>query len=125
MSRKSNLKQFQLITNGDMSTASLTSPVTNIEFMDNIGVQLEWSGSPVGNFQVQVSIDYNQDYQGNVLNAGNWVPLQLNGSQNVPTSVGSPILLDLNQLSPPWIRVVYTRTSGSGTLQAWIAGKMV
>lgn len=123
--RKSNLQQFQLITSGDMS-ASITGPVTNIQFLDNIGVQFNFSGAPSGNFQIQVSIDYNQDINGNVINAGNWVPVTLSsGSVNANTSLGSPIYVDLNQLSAPFIRVVYVRTSGSGTLNAFISGKMV
>ena len=126
--RKSNLKQFNTIANGDMSLPTITSAVTNIEFLDNIGVQLEWSGAPVGIFQIQVSIDYNQDSFGNVLNAGTWVPIifpsPISGS-DIPTSSGSPIYIDMNQLSAPWIRVVYNGASGTGTLNAWIAGKMV
>lgn len=127
MSRKSNLKRYKMVTAGDMSTASITSPVTNIEWLDNIGVQLNWTGSPVGNFQVQVSMDYDQDINGNVINAGNWVAILLQpaNSVNAPTSLGSPIYIDLNQLSAPWIRVVYARTSGSGSLNAFITAKVV
>ena len=126
MSRKSNLKRFNSIVNGSMA-ASITSPVSNIEFLDNIGVQLNWTGSPVGNFQVQVSLDYDQDNNGNVINAGNWVAvvLQPGSSINAPTTLGSPIVIDLNQLSAPWLRIVYNRTSGSGTLNAFVSAKMV
>lgn len=123
MSRKNNLQVFQLITAGDMSAASLTSPVTNIQFLDNIGIQLSWTGSPVGTFTVQVSADYNQDSLGNVLAAGHWVTLTLPTSPT--TASGSPIYLDLNQLSAPWIRVVYTKTSGTGSLSAFITAKML
>ena|ERR1035437_779912 len=123
--RKGNLKRFKTIANGNMS-GSLISPVTAIEFMDNIGYQLNFTGSPVGNFQVQVSMDYDQDNNGNVLNAGNWIAVTLsNNSINAATSLGSPIYIDLNQLSAPWIRVAYNYTSGSGTLNAFICGKMV
>ena len=123
--RKSNLKRFKTITSGDMS-GNLTSTVTAIEFMDNIGYQLNFTGSPVGNFQVQVSMDYDQDNNGNVINDGNWVAVTLSsGSVNAATSLGSPIFIDLNQLSAPWIRVVYNHTSGSGTLNAFICGKMI
>lgn len=125
MSRKSNLKRFKTIVNGNMA-GSLISTVTNIEFLDNIGVQLNFSGSPVGNFQVQVSIDYDQDINGNVINAGSWVPVQLsNSSTNAPSSLGSPIYIDLNQLSAPWIRIAYNFTSGTGILSAFICAKMV
>jgi hypothetical protein len=123
--RKSNLKRFKTITSGDMS-GSLTSAITAIEFMDNIGYQISFSGAPVGNFQVQVSMDYDQDINGNVIHAGEWIAIPLsNGSIDVPTSLGSPIYIDLNQLTAPWIKLVYTRTSGSGTCNTFISGKMV
>lgn len=121
--RKSNLKQFQTLTNGDMAQATLTSQVTNINRLDNIGLQFNWTGSPVGNFAVQVSADYNQDEFGNVTNAGHWAPITL--SPSPATSAGSPIYIDLAGLSAPWIKVVYTKVSGTGTLQIYITGKMI
>ena len=117
------LKGFQTITNGDM-TGDLTSTVTNILGMDNVGIQIEWTGSPTstGTFQVQVSSDYNQDAQGNVLNSGHWVNVALNPAPGVST--GSPIYINITGLAAPWIRVTYTHGgSGAGTLQAWISGK--
>lgn len=124
MSRKNNLLRFQNIVNGDMSQASITSTVSNIQFLDNIGIQLNFTGTPTGSFAVQLSIDYAQDDQGNVTNAGNWVPITFT---TPPVAAGAPgtIYLDLNQLSAPWIRVVYTKGSSTGTLQGFITGKML
>lgn len=131
--RKSNLQKFQCITSGDMSQASITSTITSIEFLDDIGYQFNWTSSPVGTIAIQVSIDHAQDAQGNVTVAGNWTPLTFtywNGAAfvtatSIPTSVGSPVYIDLALLSAPWIRAVYTKGSGSGTLNAFITGKMV
>lgn len=131
--RKSNLRLFKNIDAGDMSQASVTSTVSNIQMLDNIGLQLSWTSSPVGTFAVQVSADHAQDTEGNVTTAGQWTPITLTyllsgaitQDTSIPTSVGSPIYLDLNQLSAPWIRIVYTRTSGSGTLSGYITAKMV
>jgi len=125
-SRKNTLLSYKTVVAGDMS-GNITSPVTNIQFLDNVGIQFNFSGSPVGYFQVQVSIDYAQDMLGNITNAGNWTPLfftQLSSS-NIPTSSGSPIYLDLSELSAPWIRSVYTATSGSGTLNSFITAKEI
>jgi hypothetical protein len=124
MSRKNTLLNFQTITNGDMSLSSLTSAVTNIQRADNIGLQFNFTGSPVGTFQVQVSIDYAQDMEGNVTNPGNWIPVQLQSSPVASGSAGQ-IYIDLTQLSAPWIRTVYTKTSGTGTLNAFISTKMI
>ncbi len=130
---KPNLRVFKSIDSGDMSTASITSSITNIGQLDNIGIQLSWSGSPVGTFAIEISADHAQDIEGNVTVVGQWTPLVLTyftggvfiTSATVPTSVGSPIYLDLTQLSAPWIRVTYTRGSGSGTLNAHITAKAV
>lgn len=115
-----------------MSTGTLTSLVTNIQMLDDIGVQFNWTDSPSGAFQVQVSADYAQDAEGNVTNSGQWASVAftylLSGTvttaTTIPTSVGTPIYLDLTLLSAPWIRTVYTG-SGAGTLTAYVTAKMV
>lgn len=123
--RKSNLESFHNIVAGDMSQATITSIVTNIEQLDNIGFQLNWSGtSPVGTIAIQVSLDYAQDYLGNVTNTGTWATIGITPTPSVSGNTGSAYI-DVNQLSAPWIRAVYTKTSGVGTLQGWITGKMV
>lgn len=124
--RKNVLKKYQTVTNGDMS-GNITSSITALAYLDNVGYQFNISGTPTGTLQVQVSADHAQDEFGNVTVAGNWVPLTFNGSANVVITAGSPspIYLDLNQLSAPWIRAVYTATSGSGTLNAFITAKML
>lgn len=133
--RKNNLVSFTNIAAGDMATATVTSDVTNIQFLDNIGLQLNWTGSPVGSFAIQISADYAQDNSSppNVTTTGHWIPLVLSywdgsafvTSASIPTSLGSPIYLDLALISAPWIRIVYTKSSGSGTLTGTITAKTV
>ena len=116
-----------------MGASTITSDVTDIQFLDDVGYQFDFSGSPVGTFSIEVSANYSQDYQGNVENAGTWIPLVFtywNGSAfvtdtSIPASVGTPIYLDLALLSAPYIRAVYTGASGSGVLTATITAKMV
>lgn len=113
--------------------ATVTSPVTDIQFLDNIGIEFDFTGAPVGSFQVQVSASYSQDMNGNVQNVGSWSPVVVNywdgtamvTATAIPTSVGSPVYIDLNQLSSPFLRVVYTRVSGSGTLDCYLTAKMI
>lgn len=123
-SRKNVLPPFAIISSGDMSQSSLTSTVTNIQYMDNICISLVWTGSPTGTFAVQGSLDHQQDALGNIITAGNWIALGLSPNPAATGSAGST-LIDLNQLSFPYIRVVYTKTSGTGTLNAKIGGKML
>lgn len=120
MSRKNNILKFQNITNGDMSQATITSAITDIQFLDNIGIQLNFTGSPVGIAAIQVSADHAQDMFGNVTMAGSWATITSSSMVG-----GSPIYFDLNQLSAPYLRIVYTKTSGTGTLNGFITAKML
>lgn len=124
---KNVLPVCQIITSGNMS-ANVTSSILEIEFLDNIAIQLNFSGTPTGTFQVQVSLDYNPGTGGTVLNAGTWTALNLEDfNQDPPVASGSSgsIIIDLNQLSIPYLRVVYVAGSGSGTLNAFAFGKTV
>lgn len=118
---KNELLEISLFSAGVMTgTNVLTSPVINLNFLDNLGVQLHFTGTPTGTFQVQVSADYNPTTH----NAGHWVAIVLDP---VPVAAGAPddIYIDMNQLSAPWVRVVYTNASGSGVLDGFATAKSV
>lgn len=123
MSRKNALTPYQLFTNADMSD-DLTSAPTNIDWLDNISFHLIFTGSPVGVFYVEVSSNYKQGPDGNALIAGDWIALPIDP---VPIAGGDAdsIMLDLNQLGVPWVRLSYVATSGSGSLNAFVTGKAV
>lgn len=107
-----------------MSQASITSRAIEIIRQDNVGIQLNWTGTPTGTFDFQVSVDHKEDSNGVVMEEGNWVSIPL----TTPiTAAGSPdsAYVDFNQLSAAYMRVVYTKTSGSGTLDGFIAAKGV
>lgn len=104
--------------------ASITSSAQEVKLQDNVGLQLNWTGSPVGTFSVQVSMDHLQDNLGNILVAGNWVTLTLSAAIAAAGSADSAYI-DLNQISAPYVRLVYTRTSGTGSLDAFIVAKGV
>lgn len=123
MSRKNVLPKFKNITAGDMS-ANITSTVTNIGYVDNVGIELSWTGTPTGTFTVEVSVSYEQDSQGNVINAGSWNALTLNPTPTASGSAGS-FYISLNQIEAPWIRVRYVRTSGTGVLTSFICTKEI
>lgn len=110
------------IFNTASMATSLTSPVVEIRNQDNVGIQLHWTGAPVGDFDFQVSSDHVQDSQGNVTNAGNWVSLPLSPAISAAGSADDAYV-DLNQMSAMYCRVVYTRTSGTGSLSGVIVAK--
>jgi hypothetical protein len=103
--------------------STITSNVTNILYLDNVSIQLNFTGTPTGGFAIQGSLDYAVE-NGTPTNAGNWVPLALTPNPAAAGSAGT-ILLNLTELSFPWIRVVYTPSSGTGTLDAYISAKQV
>lgn len=123
MPNKNTLLKAQVVTSGDMS-GNITSLVTNIQFLDNVGYQFNFTGTPTGAFAIEVSADYAQNAQGVVTNPGTWIPVTLPSSPVASGSAGS-IYIDLNQLSACWIRSTYAASSGSGTLNAYITGKSV
>lgn len=102
----------------------VTSSVTNIQFLDNIAYQVNFTGTPVGTFSVEVSVDHAQDSQGNVTVTGTWNALTLSPTPAASGAAGSAYI-DLNQLSAAYVRIKYTRTSGTGTLNGYITGKML
>lgn len=104
--------------------SSITSSAVEIRNQDNIGIQLNWTGTPVGTFAIQISSDHLEDMEGNVQVAGNWVSLPLSPAVAAAGSADSAYI-DLNQLSAQYIRIVYTRTSGTGSLTGIVVGKGV
>lgn len=120
---KNVLLPFAVVAAGDMS-ASITSPPTNVQYLDNIIYTFVWTGSPTGTFAFQVSEDYQPGTGGTVINAGTWIPLTLSATI-AATGGADNALIDLNQLPGSWVRFVYTRSSGTGTLAAYISGKAV
>lgn len=116
---------FQSITAGTMTgTSVINSKVTNIAWRDNVGVQLIWTGTPNGTFAIQVSLDYDpvKDPTGDGSGSGTWTPISLSTAITATGSANNAYA-DLNQLSSPWIRVVYTNTSSTGVLNCWVASK--
>lgn len=117
------LRKYHLITDGSMTgTAVITSKAVEIINLDNVFLQLDFTGTPNGTFAVQVSSDHLEDQEGNILVAGHWITLNLSPS---PAATGSAndIGIDLNQLGASYLRVVYTNTSSTGTLNAFVSGK--
>lgn len=122
---KNPLLKTPIFVDADMSQASLTSTIISVRYQDNICLQLNFTGTPTGTFDVQGSVDYNiSDPTDAVIVTGNWISVPLTPSP-VAAGAGDSILFDLNQQSYPFIRVVYTKTSGTGVLNGFVFGKQV
>lgn len=128
MSSRPIIAPYQVVggttgTSGDMS-GNITSTVTIIQNTSQIGYDISWSGSsPVGAITVQVSNSYTQNVDGSVKTAGNWTTVTLSAATNVSGNTGNGFI-DIDATGAYAIRLIYTRTSGTGTLTVFVAGKV-
>ena len=98
-----------------------TSLATLLPKMAHASYTFVWMGSsPVGVLTCQVSNDYSLNPNGSVNNPGNWttLPFAANVSANSGTG-GFDITTAFNA-----IRILYTATSGTGSLTATVAAKV-
>lgn len=123
MASRPIITPFSVITNGDMS-GNIISAVTVIQNLTMIGYDISWAGSaPVGAMSVQVSNTYSQNADGTVRDAGNWTTLTLSSPAPVTGATGNGFI-DIDATGAFAIRLVYTRTSGTGTMQAKLCAKV-
>lgn len=130
MASRPFIKPYHVIVNGDMSQASITSSATILQELTLVGYGLSWAGSsPVGTISVQISNDYALNPNGSIANAGTWttMTIQYNGAAvtSVPVtgSTGTGFI-DIDAISAYAMRIVYTKASGTGSLQAYVNAKV-
>lgn len=91
---------------------NVTSAAQNVKDVNSYGIQISTTGSPNGLFKLQVSLDEGSP-RGE--SATNWDDLE--NSQVYVNQAGSHSW-NVNEAMYNWVRLVYTRVSGSGTLSA-------
>lgn len=100
-----------LLNAGAMATATLTSTAIQIPTIPMACLYISWTGtSPVGTFSIQGSADNT-----------NFVDMGLNVAA-VATDTGTRFI-DIGPTAAAYIRVVYTKTSGTGSLTVIGAAK--
>ncbi len=116
------IDQYQVIDAADM-TSSVVSTVSIIQNITGVSYDISWTGTPTGTFSVEVSNTYEQNGEGEVYVAGDWNALPLSIT---PTASGSASngTIDILGSTAYAIRLRYTPTSGSGTLNATLTGKV-
>lgn len=116
MGRKNIVSNYaQFGTAGcNLATASTTSNVTEVQYMDNIGIVINWTGtSPVGAVTIQVSNDQLT-----------WDDLDFGNTIDVSGNTGTHII-EITQLPFSYLRAKYTKSSGVGTLYSSLTSKQV
>lgn len=118
---KNRLKSKQLQNAVAVSgTTTYNSAAVDIECIDNVSFQIVGTSTATGSAKVQVSFDYNQDSQGNVLNAGNWIT---KSTTAIDFGTSLTYEIELNQSPAPYVRLSYTNATNTGTLSVWVGGK--
>jgi len=110
MSEPVHLFNIQIVTNGDMSS-NITSLSTDIDESVSYCIQATFTGSPVGSIKIQGSND----------------PTLL-GYTDITESItaisaAGSYMINVEFPAYSYVQLVYTRTSGSGTMNAKINGK--
>jgi hypothetical protein len=123
MSSRPMLSPFPIIVNGDMTT-TITSAVTIIQNTSRISYDINWTGSsPVGTIFAQASNTYALNAAGQVAEAGDWITIPLSTTAAVSGDTGTGFI-DIQGIAAYAVRIQYVPTSGSGTLNATITGKV-
>lgn len=99
-----------VVSAGDMS-ANVTSDVVDVRYRRYGAVQLVFSGTPTGTFTIEASVD-----------GVNFNALDFGAAIEAAGAAGSH-LIELADIGYDKLRVVYTRTSGTGTLEAYVMCK--
>lgn len=113
---KNVLRQCHLITDGDMSATAITSSAVDVANLDNIGIQFIWTGVAVGVFTLTGSID------GTTYSA---IPSTYYTTLPVPSGSPSNGFSFIDDFPITYLKVTYTKTSDTGTLNVWISGKSI
>lgn len=125
MSRKNVLAPTTALASAQSLGASFNTNATIIDYMDNCSYQINATTSDaVGTFKVQASLDYEAGNSLNNARTGNWVDLTLSGTPSL-SSANDNIIINLNQVPFRAIRLVYTRTSGTGTVDIYVMNKSI
>ena len=99
------------IVAGSMA-ATVTGPSTNILHTDRVGYQIVFTGTPTGTFTAEVSNDETT-----------WEPLTLSVGITAAGSADNHFI-DC-ETAAKFIRLVYTRSSGTGTLDVKLIAKSI
>lgn len=109
---KTVLETHQFLFAEDMSSDFLSDVIT-FQYMDNAGVQLNFTGSAVGTFDVLGSID-----------GVYFIPLILSAVP-VASGVDGQVLINMQGLAFNKFKIGYTSTSGTGVCDGFVTIKAI
>lgn len=113
-----------IMVNVSLAADAVSDPILmKQEFM--CAIQAVWTGSPVGNFTIETSCDPGMidPITGDPSGITNWVTYS--GSTLAAGGSSGVFTWRINSLPEAWIRLKYTSSSGTGTVNARFNAKGV
>lgn len=111
--------EYPLFAAADLSQATLTSQTVDLTNMIGFSIQSVTTGNGIGTLAIQGSNDnvINETFSSGVTN---WTTI-------VTAAVAAPgtIMMNVSDVYYRWTRLVYTRTSGSGSISSTMQAKGV
>lgn len=93
-------------------TNTIYTNILEVSRMDNVGLEITWTGTPTGTIQVMGS------------NSGiNFYALTFSPVLNQPSGAGGGYLIDLTQYPFKYLMLQYTNVSGAGTITVYAQAK--
>lgn len=129
-STKNSLISFKALNAASLA-ADANGPATNIAFMDNISVHIKCGAGATGEFFVQGSnVSGNDGVEWNGPGTDDWVTIPFVDSAGAAvtlavTGSATDFLCNAQGLAFTYLRVIYDRTSGTGTASAYVTGKSI
>lgn len=115
----------QLLTNSSMSTTVLSNGV-DLQQEWIYAIQANWSGSAIGELKLQASNDnvvVGPTGTNPSVNVVNWATIAGTANSTSVQAGSSSFLWNVQYPGYRWVRVVFTASSGTGTLGANYFGK--
>ena len=114
------VNQFWLIQNGVMTgTSTILSTPQNLVNLDNIGLEVTWTGTPSGTISVLGSVSAAFP----IVAGPNYYALTFDPPLEQPAVSSGGYLIDLRQFPFPFMAIEYVNSSGSGVLNVYMFGK--
>jgi len=116
MSRKQLLRPFKTVDAQSVAT-SFASEESVTHLCDLIQYDIIWAGAGISG---NIAIEYSND------DGDTWIPLEFSGNLYIPISGtnGKETIL-ITQQCFNWVRLTYTASSGTGTMDAFITAKSI
>ena len=112
---------FQIFTNASM-VGDLHSLPVNANQYGLVDIQAVWTGAPVGSLFIETSNDVGiTEVDGTVINVTNWTTYT--GSATATGGSAGNFAWHIWATGFKWVRLSYTFTSGTGTLNARVNQK--